>query len=227
MHEILKYKNQHIMRGRMKAIIFDLDGTLIDSLPVHRAIMKELCAKYQLPLTDEDFDHLNGMSEKEGLIWLIKEKKVRLSPLTILKEKYLLKKRIMENITLFPDTITTLEYLRSTNTPLALATSSKKGYMKQLLQKFGLEQYFSVLMCANDVKHSKPNPEIFMKAAHKLGTHPSECIVVEDAVNGVIAANRAGMKCVCVLSTTNKALFTGEATPWRFIHKLSELKKLV
>lgn len=209
----------------MLSIIFDLDGTLINSIPGHRKLIQEVAQTHGFTITEEEFSAGNGMTPEDGLRQIMKQRHLQVDVEQYLKDREDKIKQIYELITLYPDTISTLEKLSSHT--LAVATSSEKEYLDTILKQFSMENYFAVKLSANDVNKAKPSPEIFLQAAKKLVKKPSECIVIEDSVNGIIAGNRAGMKTVCVLSTTPQSWFVEEAKPDWFIHTLSELPELL
>lgn len=209
----------------MMNIIFDLDGTLIDSIPGHRKLIQEIANRHGFSITEKEFSQVNGMTPKEGLRRVLEHKQVKIDLLALLKERRYAMKKIYDYIQLYPDTIRTLKKLSQHQ--LAVATSSNKTYLQRILKQFDLERYFSVKLSANDVKHAKPHPDIFLQTAKRLGASPEECVVVEDSVNGIIAGNQAGMKTICLLSTTPQEAFVGEAQADAYIHVLSELPELL
>jgi HAD superfamily hydrolase (TIGR01509 family) len=94
-----------------------------------------------------------------------------------------------------------LKQIKQLNVPVALATSSRRAKMEMVMEKLNLLNYFDTVVTGGDVKNGKPAPDIFIKAADKLSVSPHNCIVFEDAVNGVKAAKNADMKCVAISST--------------------------
>lgn len=202
-------------------IIFDLDGTLIDSIPAHVDVLKEIAARHDVQITDDAFAHYNGMSSKEGFRKIMHEHHLHFSALKIAWELSRAKGRILEHIAIFPQTKTCLARLK--NYDLAVATSSSRQYLNTILERFSISTNFSAKLSKDDVKHSKPSPELFLKAAKRLGKAPEACVVIEDSLNGVIAAKRAGMRVIALLTTTKKALFIGEATPSLCIKDLAAL----
>jgi len=186
---------------KMKAIIFDMDGVLIDSPKyvwksfniilgeegVH--IGDEIVKKYlgkrlkdQLQMWKEDFkikDHnIEDFSKRAGELELGFYKK-ELNDLNV--------KNIIVN-------------LKKSGFKLALATSSLKWRADKILNILKIKDYFKVMITAEDVEKGKPNPEMFLKAAEKLNVKSEECVVIEDAVNGIQAAKNAGMKTIALLT---------------------------
>jgi HAD superfamily hydrolase (TIGR01509 family) len=89
-----------------------------------------------------------------------------------------------------------LEEIKTMHIPIAIASSSPKLFIEAIVQKIGIEQYFAIMLSGEEVEHSKPEPDIFLKVAGLLKVNPSECLVVEDSKSGTIAAKKAGMKCI-------------------------------
>ncbi len=205
------------------AVIFDFDGTLIDSLPAHRSITRRVLAHHGIGITDEEFARYNGMRAKDGYALLVKDHNVPVSVKTLIKERRKLMSHVMETVTLYPQAPACLERLE--NYTLAVATSSGRSYLDSFIKRFGIGNAFAATVTGTEVKNAKPYPDIFLQAAHKLQTAPDQCVVIEDAPNGVIAAKRAGMIVVALLTTTQKKYFTEEAEPDVFIKDLGELNK--
>ena len=88
-----------------------------------------------------------------------------------------------------------LQWLAETNLPLGLGTSSEAEYVNRILENLGIKNYFKVIVTGDDVVRGKPDPEVYLKVARGLGVAPKECVVIEDAPNGVAAARAAGMQC--------------------------------
>ena len=204
-------------------IIFDFDGVIIDSIPAHKKNLKKIAEKHNISFEKSDFDTFNGMSTKEGFRRLIKERKLHKKAFWLALDLKFERRNIMKNIKVFPESKKCLLRLKK-KYPLAVATSSRRKYLQKNLERFDLD-YFDVHLSKNDVKHAKPDPSIFLRAAEKLGKKPQDCIVIEDALNGIIAAKRAGMKTIALLTTTKKSLFTREAKPDMFIRNLDELNE--
>jgi len=97
-----------------------------------------------------------------------------------------------------------LRTLKGSGQKIALATSAPRQNVDAFLDAFSVRNFFDAEVCADDVSHGKPDPEVFLRAAGKLGESPSDCIVFEDSLPGLMAAKAAGMKCVAVLTTTTR-----------------------
>ena len=184
----------------IKAVIFDMDGVIIDSEPFHYKVFKKyIWNKFSLTISDEEYSTFIGTTN-----YYIFE---------TLQNKYHFPGDIGEIITEYEEKC--LEHLLSATTEqpiqgvdvlvknihqnkikLALASSSPKKVINIVLTMFKLDQFFNVKVSGQEVEHSKPAPDIFLRAAELLNTLPEECLVFEDSRNGVMAAKAAGMKCI-------------------------------
>lgn len=184
----------------IKAVIFDMDGVIIDSEPLHHKVFKEYThSKFGLTISDEEYNRFIGTTNHHMY--------------SILKEKYNLKEDLITLIEEYEEKC--LEFLlsRTTEKPihgvdvliknlhqnkikLALASSSPKKSINIVLDMFDMNKFFDVKVSGQEVGNSKPAPDIFLRAAELLNICPKECLVFEDSRNGVAAAKAAGMQCI-------------------------------
>jgi len=190
----------------IKGAIFDMDGTLIETTEADYLAWKSVFADYHKELSFEDYFPLIGMKSaivvQSRLSLDEKETKKALSQ----KMKYFSEIVTEKGIQVVPYAIKFLKQLEAENLKIALATSSRQEKMKLVLQLTNLTPYFDVIVTGDLVHKSKPAPDIFLKAAEKLQLKPEDCLVIEDAANGVKAAKNAGMKCVAITTTHTKEL---------------------
>ena len=212
----------------MKAIIFDMDGVLILSEEMHEFLFRNVLQQFGYTLTKQEYNtFFAGTRTREGFENYFQVKKISLSDIDNYIIVYrqqkndILQNHINEHINLRKDTHDLLMNLAS-KYKLALATSSIRESTTHLVTSFDLKKYFQDIICAEDVKKGKPHPEIFFKAAEKLGVSPQKCIVIEDAENGILAAKNAGMKCVA-LYDADRDLRAADY----IVKDFSELKKLL
>lgn len=211
------------MTQQIKAIIFDLDGTLINTIDSYESIFLKLCKISKSNGTKEDFHRLIGMPNKEALKHLLKKRKINFRAIFyIIFNSKKLKHQVRENASLYPNATKTLEAL-SKAYRLAIVTSSKRTSFDYFNEKFRIAKNIEVVITQNDVKQKKPYPEPYLKAAEQLGLSPEECLAIEDAPSGSISANKAGMKTIIILNTARRELFQGESTPTDFISGFSQL----
>jgi len=184
------------------AVIFDMDGVIIDSNPFHKISLRQFCEKYGYHLSDQELvNKIYGRTNKDWIANLFgaltKEELSRYG-----EEKEALFREIYKNdinaLTGLPEF---LERLTEKNIPIAIGTSAPRSNVDFVLSHTGLEKYFSVILDESNVEQGKPNPEIYLKVAAKLGFEPSRCIVFEDSLSGVESARRAGAKVVGVATT--------------------------
>ncbi|MEI7899014.1 MAG: HAD-IA family hydrolase [bacterium] len=187
----------------MRAVIFDMDGVLTDSEPLICAAACGMFLERGLAVRPDDFlpfvgagenRYIGGVAEKYGMAIDIGQAKARTY------ELYL--RMVPERLAAFPGAVDLVLSCREAGLPCAVASSADRIKIDANLRKIGLPpEMWQAVVTAEDVERRKPDPALFLKAAERLGAVPSECTVVEDAVNGIAAAKAAGMRCVAVAST--------------------------
>lgn len=180
-----------------KAFIFDLDGVIVDTAKYHFLAWRELAIKLGFDFTEEQNERLKGVSRVRSLEILLDIGKVHLEEdekSKYLKEKneqYLQYIAKMDHTEILPGIDDLLHYLKLNKIPYSLGSASKNARL--ILETLNLIDLFDAIVDGNDVSSAKPDPEVFLIAAEKLGAQPEDCIVVEDAQAGIQAANKAGM----------------------------------
>ena len=193
-----------INTDKYKAIIFDMDGTMVDSNPWHKKALEILCKKYGVKFLDEYFNkHIVGRKNVEVFPKIFKNKnKFEINKLSIEKEaifRKVYKRDIKEVLGL---TILINE-LKAKSVIMAIATTAPYKNVQFFLKSLKLsKKLFKVIVGEEDVKRGKPHPEIFLKVAEKLKVNPGKCLVFEDSKSGIKSAKSAGMKVVAI--KTNK-----------------------
>jgi beta-phosphoglucomutase family hydrolase len=182
----------------MKAVLWDLDGVLVDSAPYHRQAWGDVMASQGRELSDAEFQRTFGWRNDAILGYLLGE----LTPgemerLAARKEEFF-REAARGNIVALPGALALLCLLRERGLKLALVSSTPHANIDLVLSSLGVESAFDVIIGEEDVKRGKPDPEGFLLAAQRLGVEPAECVVIEDAPAGVEAAKRGGMRCVGV-----------------------------
>jgi beta-phosphoglucomutase len=183
----------------IKAIIFDLDGTLVDSEPFNVEIEKLQFRLNELSISEEEHRKYLGISS--DVMW---RDIAQRHNLTLPVDELIEQNRTecirffseLNEIPIMPGIIDLLEKLRTKNYPLAVASSSFPEIIHIILEKAGLSNYFQVIVSSQEAGKSKPEPDIFLLAAKLLGVNPVDCLVVEDSANGINAAHAAEMSCV-------------------------------
>lgn len=181
----------------MKGIIFDLDGVIVDTAKYHYLAWKKLANELGFEFTEEQNELFKGVSRKRCLEILldiggVEASQEQFARWMVEKNKdYLAYIEKMNESEILPDVPKVLNYLAGKKIPIALGSASKNA--RPILEKVKLLPYFEVLVDGNNVTKAKPDPEVFLIAAKKLNVKPENCIVFEDAVAGIQAANNAGM----------------------------------
>jgi len=182
-----------------KAVIFDMDGVLIDSEPLHVKVETKLFSEKGIPLSKDMAMRFAGTTSLSMWTTLVNEFSLKENPVDLAMEsngRFIRELKDTTKSILFDGVKNVLENLKHKGFILALASSSSREIVDTVLNRYDLGKFFKVTVSGSEVKESKPHPEIFLLAAKKLNISPSNCIVVEDSTNGVKAARLAGMKCI-------------------------------
>ena len=182
----------------MKAMLFDMDGVLVDSEPIHFQARKMTLARYGYTTDDEELSHYQSTPTE---VFIAGINKSRGSSIPVDEAARLHKedfKTAFDNFDLksidgIPEY---LEQLESLKIPMAIASSSSPELIREVIRRLGIAKYFRELVSGDEVARPKPNPDVYLTAAKKIGADPSECVVLEDSHNGVLAAKSAGMFCI-------------------------------
>jgi beta-phosphoglucomutase len=179
------------------AFIFDLDGVIVDTAKYHYLAWRNLANALGFDFTEEQNELLKGVSRIQSLEILLSLGKVNLSEekkqvLLLQKNKeYLEYVNKMTSEEILPGVNDLLNFLEINDIKYALGSASKNAPL--ILEKVGLLNRFTAIVDGNDVSKAKPDPEVFLIGAKKLGVNPENCVVVEDAIAGIQAANAAKM----------------------------------
>lgn len=185
----------------MKAIVFDMDGVLVDSEKIHQRSELKALESFGLKLEVQDLQPYAGASRVAFQKGISERFNVDLDWKAVFKLKDDLFFPMMNDVEAIPGVLELIPELKSTGFKLAIATSSQKPNMEFVIDKFNLSPHFDAAVCAADITHSKPHPEIFLKAAERLGVEPAECYAIEDSLNGVRSAKSAGMNVIGLTGT--------------------------
>jgi len=188
-----------------KAIIFDMDGVLVDSEPHHVQIEKEMFSKLGLNISNEE--HSTYMGKATDVMWkeIIQNKKLDLNITDLVDQTLEVSKihfKAQKDMVPMPGLLENLEKCAKRGIPMAVASSSGQEIIDIILEKTGLKKFFLHTVSSELVGGSKPEPDIFLYAAKLLNVEPEECVVVEDSTNGVRAAKAANMYCVAYLGAS-------------------------
>ena len=182
---------------KKKGLIFDLDGVICFTDRYHYLAWKELTDHIGVPFDETTNNRLRGVSRMASLEIILERSEKNYSPeekFAMTEEKNQLYRRLLESMSpsdLTDEVRSTLSELRSRGYRLGIGSSSKNT--KTILAQIGLASFFDAIADGTDITHSKPDPEVFLIAAERLGFPPAECVVIEDAKAGIQAAKAAGM----------------------------------
>lgn len=184
---------------RIKAVLFDMDGVLVNTEPVHYRMWKEAFRNRGLEVSYDVYKGCIGTTDDYlmDLIWEHYGRDFR-GDKKLLEERMAIEKRVPkeESFPEMPGVREMLQKLHEAGFLLAIASSSPISRIETAVDYIGIRRYFSLLNSGENVARSKPAPDIYLDTAKKLGVEPAECVVLEDSGNGSIAAVSAGMACV-------------------------------
>ncbi|MDK2946648.1 HAD family hydrolase [Geotoga petraea] len=183
----------------LEAVIFDMDGVIINSEPLHYEANQQLFDKLGFSVPMNEYSNYIGISTEK--MWEDLRDKYDLNEnLDTLTDKHrkhthdFIRKNMNGNE--IPGIRKILEELKDKNIKTAVASSSSKDLIETVIKGFDLCQYFDILVSGEEVEKGKPNPDIFIYAAKKLKVNIKNCLVIEDSTNGIKAAKKAGAKCI-------------------------------
>jgi beta-phosphoglucomutase family hydrolase len=179
------------------AVIFDLDGVIVESEDAHIESERQTLQKYNVNISAEELHRYTGTMAKIMFSELIAKYELNTTFEEINGQKEeILFKLLAQDAEPTKGVLNLIQKLQRREIKLAIGSSSTKKLVNYILNKLELTHTFNRVITAEDIKHSKPDPEIFLKAAIELGVKPSQCLVIEDSKLGVDAAKSAGMKCM-------------------------------
>lgn len=184
------------------AVLFDMDGVIVDSNPYHKLAFEAFLKRHNVYLTDDELKtRVYGRTNPEIMRFIFKEDFTTQKGEEWADEKEAIFRELYKEVSPVKGLVSFLQTLKSHKIKTAVGTSAPKLNLDFILEKTGLRQYFDALLHSSDVQHGKPHPEIYLKAATQLNTAPSRCIVIEDSLSGVKAGLNAGMKVIAITTT--------------------------
>lgn len=198
----------------IEAVIFDMDGVMVDTEHIQSQAFESVLSEYGIIAKKNEHGtiHTPGATTEET--WEALKSTYNFEAET---EELSRKKRdtvisvLQKGVEPFAGLIELLEDLTTNHIALAVATAAKRERADLVLDKLGITQYFTVVVSANDIKHGKPAPDPYLKAAELLGVTVDNCVVIEDAAIGVESAKAAGMKCAGVPNEHTRRMNFGKA----------------
>lgn len=195
-HEIHKI---HEMLEGIEAVIFDLDGSLVDSMWLWKAIDIEYLGRFGVPLPERLQNDIEGMSFHETALYF-KERFLIPDSLDQIKEDWnrMAWDKYAKEVPLKPGVQEFLDGCRARGIRLGIATSNSRELMENIALVHGLKDYFTCILTGSEIKRGKPAPDIYLEVAERLGVEPVKCLVFEDIIPGIQAGKNAGMR-VCAV----------------------------
>ncbi|MCL2003657.1 MAG: beta-phosphoglucomutase [Oscillospiraceae bacterium] len=194
---------KEIESGNMNAVIFDLDGVIVHTDEYHYRAWKKLADRLGVCFDERINNRLRGVSRLESLEIVLENSAFSDIPdaekAALADEKNKTYQTLLQAMTpddLSPEVLKTLRALKERGCRMAIGSSSRNAPL--ILEKIGLAGFFDAVSDGNNITNSKPDPEVFLKAAEYLGVSAKDCVVVEDADAGIEAARRAGMKTIAM-----------------------------
>lgn len=182
------------------AVIFDLDGVLVDSAPTIQESFGIVLGRHGIRLNEQEIKSALGTSVRD-LVKIWKEKYgFSMDCEQFSKEAGELQFLLLARAQINPVLLSLLDSLEKRDVPLGIGTASRRWRAERILDILQVRRFFSSVVTADDVPNHKPDPDVFLAAAKALNMVPSRCVVIEDAPNGIEAAKRAGMKAIGLLN---------------------------
>ncbi|MBB6635281.1 HAD family hydrolase [Cohnella thailandensis] len=210
----------------MRAFIFDMDGVIIDSEPIHFRLDTATMEHYGVAIAPHELERFVGMTNPE--MWAILKEQYKLAPDSTEIIEYQLGTKIeyVQSATMSPieGIPELLAELKGKQIRIGLASSSPIRFIEAVLHRFKLQELFDCIVSGEEVERGKPEPDVYLEAARQLGVEPKECIVLEDSRNGVRAAKSAGMSCIGFANPNsgNQDLSLADA----IVHSIREINSL-
>lgn len=182
------------------SVIFDLDGTLVDSEPNYYEAGRQTLAEYGVPdFTWTDHEGYVGISTRETVADWKRRYGLRapVEELLAVKNRHYLE-LARTSARAYPEMRKFVELLAGEGVPLAVASGSSPEAIEAILTRTGLDAHLRTVVSADEVARGKPAPDVFLEAARRLGADPADCVVLEDAAPGAAAAHAAGMRCIAI-----------------------------
>jgi beta-phosphoglucomutase family hydrolase len=188
----------------IQAVIFDMDGTLVDTTELEYKAWHRMMQEQGVEFTHEEYIKVLGAKGSEIVKNHLDWEEEAIQEILQNKERYFKELVAQHGLDLIPGVEKLLQDIQQIPLKMALATGASRKKLEFVLEKLPIAQYFDAMITADDTQTGKPDPEVFLNAAKKLGVAPDSCIVMEDARNGAEAAKKGGMICIAITTTRGK-----------------------
>jgi beta-phosphoglucomutase len=190
--------------AKLKGMIFDMDGTIIDTTRPDYDAWEKAFSEYKVKLPWKEYIDMLGMKSSEIVKKYLDLSEKDVEKLIHRKEEILKKDIEINKVSYIEGAERVLTYLKGRYYKLALATGAQKEKLDFILEQLNFAPYFDEIITADEVNSGKPDPEMFLKAAEKLKLKPEQCLVWEDSTLGVQAAKAGGFRCIAITTTRKK-----------------------
>ncbi len=205
-------------------IIFDLDGVLTDTEPVHEKADAEVLAAYGVKI-DERWNEIRGLTQINVFRTAVRMYNIAADPQVLVERKMVEFRKVIGEIRAFDGAIETLKWA-SSRYKVALVSSSPRECVYATIDNTGMRDFFDVIITGDDTINGKPDPEPYLRAVAMLGLKPPQCVVVEDSLHGIRSAKAAGIYCIAITNTfTKQELIKAGADI--AIDKITEIKNIL
>jgi beta-phosphoglucomutase-like phosphatase (HAD superfamily) len=186
----------------VKAVIYDVDGTMVDSEPLHVQAWDDTLRQYAHKLSDLSEEFRSTMAGKKPIViagGMVDELGLEITPEALLQTKASIFMRLVEtDLKGMLGVVESIKRFKAAGLRLAIGTSLHAEYIRLVLERLGVQTAFEIIVTGDEIKNGKPHPETYLTVAEKLELEPSECVVLEDAKSGIESATAAGCCCIAI-----------------------------
>jgi beta-phosphoglucomutase len=212
-----------------EAVIFDWDGTLADTRRVIIDSFQKALSDVHCTISDEFIERRIGIGAEETFREILRASGIRFDEpliMSLVEKKIQAEIDLSSKVKLFEGAVELLEFLHG-KVKLALASMNNRDVIDHMLNAMNVRRFFGIVLTVDEVHNPKPDPEIFLKCALKLGSRPEKCVVVEDSIFGVKAAKAAKIGCIAVLTGAYSREELKKANPDLIVNSLKEKDRIL
>lgn len=186
---------------KINAVIFDMDGVISDTQNMCSYIGSKMLSEYGIELSPEEVTkRYAGISSASIFLDAFQRAGIEMPDMSLLIREW--RRRVdgeaRGRVEAVPGTIPFIQHLKSRSVPMAVASGSHPSFIELVLTELGVKQEFNAICSSHEVENGKPHPDVFLLAAKRLAADPVHCLVIEDGISGMMAAKRAGMRCIAL-----------------------------